>query len=380
MAPRVLAAALVLLALLAVPAPLLPPHALAEAVQSLLGTSWKSAYLLAALGLQSVFYGSLGVLATFALRPTRTRRERVLQVVLMPWAVVGMAILVRSLKAGHLPVWTNAVVPVAACVVGVGLGLGMRYRSWKVVLGVAVAVIGMTLWGWRADPPSALRQATSSSLRRLAAMDSPSLPPDGDVRFGLLVRTAFTAPPEDAAHTSAIDRNRAAILALGIAVGDARLARLVGLERDTALVRRAALVGSGASLRGRDDWSKHYTVSAALAVLEHPFVSDAAGLMKEQLDALAQGSGFSFGDLAADRAGVRFAAAATRSDAAARAMQARLQHGFSVGDFLPSIADLPEAMTVEQFRRDYGGVGSEQYHRATAEIEARLDSCPGLSL
>ena len=40
---------------------------------------------------------------------------------------------------------------------------------------------------------------------------------------------------------------------------------------------------------------------AALAVLEHPLVSDAGGLMKEQLDALTHGSGFSFGDLAADR-------------------------------------------------------------------------------
>ena len=366
-----LAAALVLLALLAVPAPLLPPHALAEAVQSVLGASWKAAYLVAALGLQSVFYGSLGVLATFSLRRAQARRERVLQVALMPWAVVGVAVLVRSLKAGHLPAWTNAIVPIIACVVGVGLGLGLRYRSGKATLGVAVVVVGVTLWAWRADPPSALRHATSSGLRRLVAMDSPSLPPDGDARFGLLVRPRSRLHRKKLRTPARSTSNRAAILALGIAVGDARLARLVGLEGDTALVRRAVLVGTGAALRGRDDWSKHYTVSAALAVLEHPFVSDAAGLMKEQLDALAQGSGFSFGDLAADRAGVRFAAAATRSDAAAQAMQARLQHGFSVIDFFPSIADLPEALTVEQFRRDYGGVGSQQYHRVTTAIEAR---------
>ncbi len=370
---------LVILALLAVPAPLLPPHALAEAVQSLLGVSWKAAYLIAALGLQSVFYGSLGVLATFALSRAEGRRERVLQLAFMPWALVGTALAVRSLKAGHLPVWTNAIVPVTACLAGAGLGLGLRYDRWKATLAVTVAVIGVTLWAWRADPPSALRHATSSGLRRLVAIDSTSLPPDGDTRFGVLVRTAFNSSPEEVARTSAIDRNRAAILALGIAVGDGRLARLVGLEQDTALVRRAVLVGSGASLRGRNDWSKHYTVSAALAVLEHPLVSDAAGLMKEQLDALAQGSGFSFGDLAADRAGIRFSAAATRSDAAAQAMQARLRDGFSVTDFFPSIADLPEDLTVEQFRRDYGGIGSKEYHRATAGIEARLDSCPGLS-
>ena len=62
-------------------------------------------------------------------------------------------------------------------------------------------------------------------------------------------------------------------------------------------------------------------------------MSDAGSLMKEQLDTLTRGSGFSFGDLAANRAGVRFAFAATKSDSAARAMQARLHRGFSSKDF-----------------------------------------------
>ncbi len=374
---RVVAAGLVLLALFAVPAPLLPPLGLAEAAQSLLGASWTTAYLVAAIGLHSAFYGSLGALATFTLRRASTLRGRFLQVALMPWAVVGVAVVVRSVKVGHSPVWTNAIVPIVACLAGVGLGLGLLYRRWKATLVISVVVIGATLWGWRAGPSSALSLATATRLRRLVATDS--LPPAGDARFALLLQTAFTALPNEVARASAIDHNRAAILALGIAVGDARLARLVGLERDTALVRQAVQVGTGATLRGRDDWSKHYTVSAALAVLEHPFVSDAAGLMKEQLDALTQGSGFSFGDMAADRAGVRFAAAATHSDAAAQAMQARLHGGFAVADFFPSAADLPENLTVEQFRRDYSGVGAPRYRQLTAEIEARLDSCPGLS-
>ena len=142
---------------------------------------------------------------------------------------------------------------------------------------------------------------------------------------------------------------------------------------------RAALVGTGASLQGREDWAKHYVVSAALAVLEQPFLSDAAGLMKEQLDALTDDSGFSFGDIAADRAGVRFAAAATSSDAAARTMQVRLQQGFSEGDYFPSTTGLPEALTVEQFRQAYGGVGSLRYRQVIAEIDARLDRCAGLA-
>jgi hypothetical protein len=61
------------------------------------------------------------------------------------------------------------------------------------------------------------------------------------------------------------------------------------------------------------------------------FISDAGGLLKEELDALTHGSGFSFGDLAADRAGVRFAWA-TDSETAALAMQARLQAGYAAAE------------------------------------------------
>ena len=371
------ATSVVLLALVAVPAPLLPPHRLAEAVQSLLGVNWRTAYLLAAVGLHLVFYGSLGMLATLALNRAPALRGKLLQVALVPWVVVGLALLIRSVKLGHVPVLTNAVVPTIACLVGVGLGLGLRYRGWKATLSIAAVVAGAALWGWLPGPSSELGRATEMHLRRLVAASSAI--PAGEARFGALLQTAFAPMPDEATRARPIEHNRAAILALGITLGDERLARLVGLQLEIDLVRQAAAVRAGTTLRGRDDWSRHYSVSAALAVLEHPFASDAAGLMKEQLDALTQGSGFSFGDLAADRAGVRFAAAATHSDAAAEAMQARLQRGFAVADFFPPAADLPENLSVERFRRDYGGVGSPRYRQLTAEIEARLDACPGLS-
>jgi hypothetical protein len=129
------------------------------------------------------------------------------------------------------------------------------------------------------------------------------------------------------------------------------------------------------TLRGREDWPRHFCLSAALAVLEHPLVSDAGGLMKEQMDALSRGSGFSFGDLAADRAGVRFAEAATSSEDAARAVRARLVAGATVDDIFPPVADLPENLTVEQFRLKYEGVGSPRYRQALRDLETRLDSC-----
>src|SRR5215218_6073018 len=103
-----IAAGVVLLALLAMPAPLLPPHRFAQTIQSALGISWKLSYLVAAVGLYSIFYGSLGVLATFVLNRAPTWRGRVLQIALVPCVVVGAAVIIRSLKLGHVPVLTNA--------------------------------------------------------------------------------------------------------------------------------------------------------------------------------------------------------------------------------------------------------------------------------
>jgi len=371
------AIAIVLLALLLVPAPLLPPHRLAEALQSVTGVGWMAAYLLAAIGLQAVFYASLGLLASTTVHRAPTLPGRALQVVIVPLAVVAVAVLIRSIKLGHLPMLANAVVPIVACLVGAGLGLGLLYRAWKAALFVAVIVIGAATWGLHSGASASLSRDTEAHLRRLVAA-GPDFPL-GDARFAALVQTAFARLPGDPTARSAVQDNRAAVLALGIAIGHERLARQAGLDAQSELVRSAISLRQGTTLRGRDDWPRHYALSAALAVLEHPLVSDAGGLIKEQLDALTRGSGFSFGDLAADRAGVRFAAAATRSEAAALALQARVHGGFRIDDFFPPAGDLPENLTLEQFRSSYGTVGSPRYRQMVAEIEARLDRCPGLS-
>jgi hypothetical protein len=368
-------AGVVLLALVFVPAPLLPPHRLAQALQSWAGVEWKAAYLAAGVGLHAAFYGSLGVLAAFAVSRAPTLWGRVLQILIVPFVIVGVALAIRSMKVGYLPVWVNAAVPVCACLCGVGLGL--LYRQWRVIPFIAVAVIGLSLWGLFGGASAELNRLTQAHLRQLVAA-GPALA-SGEARFGALLQTAFASVPAQSTAQSAVQHNRAAILAWGIAVGHERLARWVGLDRDAELERQAAELRQGTTLRGREDWPRHYALSAALAVLEHPLVSDAGGLMKEQLDALGRGSGFSFADLAADRAGVRFAIAATRSEAMAKAMQARLHNGFNVDDFFPPVADLPENLTLEQFRLDYGGVGSQSYRQMVREIETRLDRCGALS-
>lgn len=374
---RVAAVCIVLLTLLAVPSPLLPPLLLGEAIQSMLGLNWKTAYLVAAVGLQSVFYCSIGMISAFTVKRVPTLSVRLLQIVVLPVVVVGLALVIRSLKMGHLPVWINGAIPVVACLFGVWLGLGLLYQRWKATSFIVVTLIGLTLWVLLGGTSSELSRATEGHLRRLVAAGSSI--PSGDARFGALLQVAFAPGPGESEGGSAVQHNRAAILALGLAMGDERLAQFVGLNRNSPLMRAGALLHQGTTLRGRSDWSRHFCLSAALAVLGHPLISDAGGLMKEQMDALTHGSGFSFGDLAADLAGVRFAVSATHSEAAAKAMQDLLQSGYEVNKFFPPVADLPENMTTEQFRREYGSVGSQRYRQKVSEIENRLDHCIALS-
>jgi hypothetical protein len=374
---KVAAVGIVLSALLSVPSPLLPPHLLGEAIQSMLGVNWKMAYLAAAVGLQAVFYCSVGMISAFTVKRAQTFSGRLLQIVVLPVVVVGVALVIRSVKMGHLPVWVNGAIPTVACMFGVWLGLGLLYQRWKATAFIVVTVIGVTLWVLLGGATTELSRATEGHLRRLVAAGSGI--PSGEARFGALLQVAFAPISGESEGVSSVQHNRAAILALGLALGDERLAQFVGLNRNSQLMHEGALLRQGTTLRDRDDWSRHFCLSAALAVLEHPLVSDASGLMKEQVDALTGGSGFSFGDLAADLAGVRFAISATHSEAAGKAMQDLLRTGFEVDKFFPPAADLPENLTTEQFRREYGSVGSERYRQKVSEIENRLMHCVALS-
>ena len=116
-------------------------------------------------------------------------------------------------------------------------------------------------------------------------------------------------------------------------------------------------------------------MAAAIALFSNEIVSDAAGLLKEELDSDIGGSGFSFSDLLADRAGTIFAVRATCDGSSARAMQERIIRGFKVDDFFPPAADMPEGISDAELQSRYGGVGGGNYNRLIAEIERRIAAC-----
>lgn len=126
---------------------------------------------------------------------------------------------------------------------------------------------------------------------------------------------------------------------------------------------------------GRHDLVQHYLVSAALTVSAGSGLSAAMGVFKE-LDDSRGGSGFSFADLLADRAGIRLAGMATGTEPQARLLQKRMGDPLLLEkDFMPNIDDLPEGIMELEFKHRYQDLDSKNYRIIEDEIEYRLSQC-----
>ena len=171
----------------------------------------------------------------------------------------------------------------------------------------------------------------------------------------------------------ALARQRSADSAAAVLENRAALTALALLVNTLPQAPRRAAPGTDAgynvTLLGRQDTPLHFLISAALSAEGGAALADAVGLYKELSDSKG-GSGFSFNDLAADRAGTRLGRLAVRDPLA---FQARLAAGVQEDDLMPMVADLPESLTQHEFLRRYGGVGGAGYQQMLQDIEARLD-------
>ena len=170
--------------------------------------------------------------------------------------------------------------------------------------------------------------------------------------------------------SAAIAENRAVIWALSIYFSYGALEGLVG---DLVSSQRALARPPSVTLGGRWDLMAHFIYSAGITLAAEQGIGIAAGEFKELLDSGNGGSGFSFADLAADRAGIRFVEAATSSESAARQLQQRIVTSNSEGVFFPDIAGLPEGLSKEQFQQRYESTQSENYRKVVAQIDQRID-------
>jgi hypothetical protein len=161
--------------------------------------------------------------------------------------------------------------------------------------------------------------------------------------------------------------NRALLLALGAVVNGSDIESLTGEQAIIPVPRPMQL-----TLRGRDDLVKHFVISAALAAGGGESLADTVGVFKE-LDDSRGGSGFSFPDLLADRAGVELATTATGSDAGV--LQERMASGLQEGDFMPPIDRLPEGLQEMEFKSRYQDLDNTAYAQVKQEIDNRIAAC-----
>ncbi|MBI2275892.1 MAG: hypothetical protein HYU74_00930 [Dechloromonas sp.] len=179
--------------------------------------------------------------------------------------------------------------------------------------------------------------------------------------------TTLLAPLLASDGNEQLAKRRAAIFVLAAYLSEKKLASFIPEAASWPKARPTL-----PTLFGRVDSAQHFVISAALAAWAGEPIADAIGVYKELIDA-RQGSGFSFADLAADRAGTAFGELLIKQPAR---LDRLLEKPIADADLLPALTDFPEAMGERDFRRRFGAPGSPAYQQLTSEIERRLFALP----
>ena len=240
------------------------------------------------------------------------------------------------------------------------------------------------------DAPTPLGSAAKSVLQEIvrAAVANRGLPEtsDGAENNGGLSRRTGDALTEYYVRQAARAARalpdevapRAFLVALGVGLDDSGLlmkfpgtAQLaMAVEAPGERATRLKMLGEP-TMRGRRDLAQHFFVSAFLTATMGADAAKAAGLTKEYLDAHGA-SGFSFADLAADRAGTRFAEGVL----AGRFKLGLMDQGFSVSVFMPAVDGLSEGLTAAEIASQYGTRDDPRFLQRLQEIDQRIGSLP----
>ncbi len=177
------------------------------------------------------------------------------------------------------------------------------------------------------------------------------------------------AQRRSADSSDAARENRALLLALGVALSGNSIEHLTGRPDGGELPAPPSL---DLVLRGRGDLAKHFGISAAITAAGGGALADTVGVFKE-VDDSRGGSGFSFADLLADRAGVSLAELALGRDAAA--LQEFMGDHLQEASYMPGFTNLPEGLMELEFKARYEDLDSATYALVQREIERRIGGC-----
>ncbi len=281
---------------------------------------------------------------------------------------------IDSLRIGRLPVpgWAAEA---AARRLGMQLGIPFDAQLAREVVqrvSLSQGVVTVT-YAWQADTrqralaalvPPAEQDRLKVHADHLAELTATLQRRGGSASLVELLPPMFQlAQRRSAAGSDAAAENRAALVVLAFYANGRSLSSIVPAARQWRRPRWLQV-----TLHGRVDFPQHFLVSAVLAAEGSSPLADAVGVYKEVADARG-GSGFSFNDIAADRAGTRFGERAVRDPSR---LQAALATTVTERELMPDVSDLPEFMPEAAFRSRFGGIGAPAYLQMLAEIDARI--------
>ena len=286
------------------------------------------------------------------------------------------------LKIGDLPLgtWLSGVAVKGARIVlrwrGASLPpLDDLVRSVTIASGSVSAEVHFPLGSGFAKELTRLRDTpvdarlTAALYCRLILLDGK----DPTTDLAVVVRRAFM--PVNST-LSATEQNRAALVAIAMYAVSPESGRLAGDA--TERVANCLSVPTAPLLAGRVDLAKHWALSAALTASLGDDIGTAMGEWKELADSRAGGSGFSFVDLAADRAGIAVARRATDATTA-DAIAARLRKAVTE-DLLPIRAlALSEGLSDRQFIGKYRAIDNARFSAAKSRIDRVISDTIGRS-
>ncbi len=360
----------VVLCLVPDPRPLGASELAVKAVRLLVGVSDPIARAFATIALRGMGLAVIGVLLVQSFGRARLKVVVPAALVLAPL----LAVLAQWINYTYFPITQQVWFGVVSAVLGVLLGFILR-RNGVAMAALVILAVGLFVWCTSTSISGDLYDAARAT--GLHVLETADEIPKGDAGFEKLMEVAFAFAEDNSHGRDPVLPHRAAILALGVILGEGKVAKVAKREIDLARLSQAEKLRRRITLHGRRDLSQHFWVSAGLAVLSDDSKSMTVGIAKEMMDS-AGGSGFSFVDLTADRAGTLFTVAATRNEESARAMQARIRNGVVIADFVPNPLDLPEGIGNDDFQVEYGGLGGEGTKKIVEEIRRRLDACEGL--
>ena len=186
-----------------------------------------------------------------------------------------------------------------------------------------------------------------------------------------LLKPLFTLAYQRSNLESAIEENKLAIITINNYVNRKETKKFLSLPLATLSTDKRYPT----FLYKRIDLAQHFIGSAAITASMNNQISKTVGEEKELSDAQG-GSGFSFVDLAADKAGTRFGEMATSSPESARKLQKKISDIKDYTDFMPDPSDLPEHMDDTEFKRRFESVDSAIYQELSKQIDERIIATP----